>query len=294
MQIQKSFENVKDGKLYIVPTPIGNMEDMTFRAIKTLNEVDVIAAEDTRHTKKLLNHFDISTRMISYHQHNEKGRTEELIKELMKGVNIALVSDAGMPVVSDPGYQLINSAITNDIDVIVLPGANAALCALVGSGLPTENFLFYGFLPRKKGLFQTELKNLSKIESTVIFYESPFRLKQTLEGIQRLIGDRKVVIAREITKLHEEYIRGNVMEIIDWLENNQIKGECCIVLEGFVNSKDVELDKWWQELAIDEHVEYYEKEKQLTHKESLKKVALDREITKREVYAYIHVGKNKM
>ena len=293
MQIQKSFENIEDGKLYIVPTPIGNLEDMTFRAIKILQTVDMIAAEDTRHTKRLLNHFDVNTPMISYHQHNENARTEELMTDILKGKSIALVSDAGMPVVSDPGYQLIRSAIKKGIDVIVLPGANAALCALVGSGLSTENFLFYGFLPRKKGLIQTELKKLSKIESTIIFYESPFRLKQTLEEIKQIIGNRNIVIAREITKLHEEYIRGNVTEIINWLKSKQIKGECCIVLEGFIKSKERVVDEWWQNLTIDEHVKYYEKEKRLTHKESMKTVALDRGISKREVYAHIHVENKK-
>ena len=293
MQIQKSFENSNTGKLYVVPTPIGNMEDMTFRAIKILKTVDIIAAEDTRHTKKLLNHFDVNTPMISYHQHNENTRTEELMTDILQGKNIALVSDAGMPVVSDPGYQLISFAIEKEIDVIVLPGANAALCALVGSGLSTENFLFYGFLPRKKGSFQTELKKLSKIESTVIFYESPYRLKQTLEGIKQIIGNRKVVIAREITKLHEEYIRGNVTEIINWLKSKQIKGECCIVLEGFTKYKESVVDEWWKNLSINEHVKYYEKERLLSHKESMKAVALDRGISKREVYAHIHVENKK-
>ncbi len=292
MKIKKSFKNEDRGKLYVVPTPIGNMEDMTFRAINVLNTVNLIAAEDTRHTKKLLNHFQINTPLVSYYQHNEISRTKGLIEQLVNGENIALVSDAGMPVVSDPGHYLISEAIENQIAVIVLPGANAALCALVGSGLPTKNFLFYGFLPKKKSLLHIELEGLKNAKPTIVFYESPFRVRQTLEAMEKYFAHRNVVIAREISKLHEEYVRGTVTEIVTWLREHSLKGEICIVLEGYTGTKHGIENSWWNDYQIDEHVAYYEREKHLSHKEALKQVAVDRDIPKKEVYASIHV-KNK-
>src|SRR5690625_2983389 len=219
MHIQKSFkEESNKGTLYVVPTPIGNMEDMTFRAIKTLKKVNLIAAEDTRHTQKLLNHFDIRNKLVSYHEHNKASRTDQIIQQLLTGEDIALVSDAGMPGISDPGYELICAAIIEQVQVVVLPGANAALCALVASGLSTAEFMFYGFLPKKKGQLQEELERLKHIKATLIFYESPFRLKETVQLIAETFGNRKIVVAREITKLYEEYIRGTATEVVEWLQ----------------------------------------------------------------------------
>lgn len=293
MQIQDSFKNSTNtkGTLYVVPTPIGNMEDITLRAMNTLKNVSVIAAEDTRHTQKLLTHFGIRNKLISYHEYSKESRTAQIIEQLRAGGDIALVSDAGMPGISDPGYELICAAIKEQVQVVVLPGANAALCALVGSGLSTAQFMFYGFLPKKKGQLLQEIDRLKHVKATLIFYESPFRVKTTVQLLAKKLGNRRIVIAREITKLYEEYIRGTAAEIVEWLETNDIKGECCIVVDGY--SGEEEKEAWWQNLTIVEHVSYYENDKQLPHKVALKQVALDRNIPKKEVYRYIHVDKEE-
>ena len=287
VRIQNSYEKSQAGKLYIVPTPIGNLEDITFRALQTLKEVDLIAAEDTRHTQKLLNYFQIDKRLLSFHEHSKQSRKEQLINKLLEGENIALVSDAGMPAISDPGYELIKSAIEEDISVIVLPGANAALCALIGSGLSPKEFLFYGFLPRKKQEKESELERLKNIKATLIFYESPYRLVDTLQNITKSLGNRQVAIAREITKIHETYVRGNVEEVVKWLKINPVKGECCIVVEG--NEVIDQDEQWWKKLSIEEHVKHYEEMENIPHKLALKRVATDRNIPKREVYQAIHI-----
>src|SRR5690625_1267692 len=288
MYVQTSYEKNEKGTLYIVPTPIGNLEDITFRALNTLKEVDLIAAEDTRHTQKLLNHFEIKSKLISYHEHNRMSRMEQLLRRLEQGEQIALVSDAGMPAISDPGYELVKEVIEREINVIVLPGANAALCALVGSGLPTSEFLFYGFLPRKKQEKEAELARLKGLQATIILYESPHRVKETLRTIQKQLGNRQIVIAREITKIYEQFIRGNVEKVLKWAEENVVKGECCIVIEG---SSDTEVadTSWWEMLSIAEHVKAYEEKEGLSNKEAMKRVALDRNIARREVYHHIHV-----
>jgi len=288
MYVQTSYEKNEKGTLYIVPTPIGNLEDITFRALNTLKEVDLIAAEDTRHTQKLLNHFEIKSKLISYHEHNRMSRMEQLLRRLEQGEQIALVSDAGMPAISDPGYELVKEVIEREINVIVLPGANAALCALVGSGLPTSEFLFYGFLPRKKQEKEAELARLKGLQATIILYESPHRVKETLRTIQKQLGNRQIVIAREITKIYEQFIRGNVEKVLKWAEENVVKGECCIVIEG---SSDIEVadTSWWEMLSIAEHVKAYEEKEGLSNKEAMKRVALDRNIARREVYHHIHV-----
>ncbi|MBB6455229.1 16S rRNA (cytidine1402-2'-O)-methyltransferase [Salirhabdus euzebyi] len=289
MQIQKSFENEEKGKLYIVPTPIGNLEDITFRALNILKEVDVIAAEDTRQTKKLLNHFEITTPTISYHEHNKSTMGEKLLSQLEAGKKLALVSDAGMPVISDPGFDLIQKAYEK-VDIIVLPGANAALCALVGSGLPAEQFYFYGFLPRKKKELKLTLQELQYIKATLIFYESPHRIKETIKGIADTLGaERRIAIGRELTKRYEEYIRGSAKEVSDWLqtEEAEIRGEFCIILEGSSVEK-VNEEEWFDEMSILEHIEYYVEEKGLSNKEAIKQVALDRKLPKREVYNVYH------
>ncbi len=287
MKIQKSYQNEQDkGMLYVVPTPIGNLEDITLRALKVLEEADAVLAEDTRNTGKLLHHFELKKKMISYHEHNKMMRQDQIIEMLKEGQMLALVSDAGMPGISDPGYEVINAAISADLTVVVLPGANAALSALVASGLPTDHFYFYGFLPRKKKDRDHAINVLKSIDTTVILYESPHRIKETIEYLAEQLGDRKVSIAREITKRYEEYIRGNLQEIADWLSEHPIKGECCIVVEG---KKEENSSQWWTNLTLKEHVEKIMELDRNTSKEAIKQVAKERNLSKREVYSAYHV-----
>ncbi|MEB3340358.1 16S rRNA (cytidine(1402)-2'-O)-methyltransferase [Okeania sp.] len=219
--------------LYIVGTPIGNLQDTTFRAIQTLQKVDLIAAEDTRHTGKLLQYFQIETPQLSYHQHNEQSRIPELIEKLKQGKTIALVTDAGMPGISDPGYELVKACVEANISVVPIPGVTASITALSASGLPTNKFIFIGFLPTKIKLREEELEKLSNSSETIILYESPYRLLQTLEDLAEMLGkDRKIVLARELTKLHEEFWRGSVEEAIIHYQNYQPKGEFTIVIAG--------------------------------------------------------------
>jgi len=288
LQIQSSYEESDKGKLYIVPTPIGNLDDMTFRAVQILKNVDLILAEDTRHSQKLLSHFSISTRLLSFHQHNTAARMQDVLERLLEGKDLALVSDAGMPAISDPGYELVKEAILQDIQVITLPGANAALPALVGSGLSAEEFVFYGFLPRKQKAKTDELVRLSKYPATIILYESPFRVKETLRQIEKHVGNRQVVISREISKVHEQYIRGTCQELVEWVEEHAIKGECCILIDGNTSTEIPTDNIWWASLSIAAHVQTYEATG-LTHKEAMKKAATDRQITKRDVYRRIHI-----
>lgn len=289
MNIQKSFDNEEEGAIYIVPTPIGNLEDITYRALNILKTATVIAAEDTRNTKKLMNYFEIATPLTSYHEHNKREKTEKLISEAKSGAIIALVSDAGMPAISDPGYELVQGAIEQDVKVIVLPGANAALAALVGSGLPTDEFYFYGFLPRKKKEKEAVLAYLKKYQATIIFYESPYRIKDTLAVLQEQLGNRKVALAREITKRFEEYIRGSLEEVLDWSQSNELKGEFVIVVEGSPIVDETEDIIWWSALDIMEHVNYYIEKDELSSKEAIKQTAVDRKLPKREVYQAYHV-----
>lgn len=289
MQIQQSYAKNDCGVLYIVPTPIGNLEDITFRALKTLEKVDVIAAEDTRHTQKLLTHFHIKNQLISYHEHNREERIPEFMGRLEQGENMALVSDAGMPAISDPGHELVKAAIARDISVVVLPGANAALSALVGSGLPTGQFLFYGFLPRKKREKEATLKDVSNEQATLIFYESPHRVAATLQAIAEQLGNREVVIARELTKLYEEYIRGTATEVLAWVQEHPLKGECCLVVAGADGQAARRASDWWVSLAIAEHVAHYEEMNQVSHKDAMRLVAQDRGISRRDVYQQLHV-----
>lgn len=283
-------EQLNKGVLYVVPTPIGNLDDITIRAVNTLQDVDGIAAEDTRHTQKLLNHLQIKQKLISYHEHNKRERTKQIIQMLVDGQNIALVSDAGMPAISDPGYELVVAAIDANVEVTVLPGANAAICALVGSGLPTDEFLFYGFLPRKKQAMLQVLERLATYEATLIFYESPYRIKQTVRLMASVFGNRKLALVRELTKLYEQYIRGTADEVLSWVEENDVKGECCIIVEGTLDN--LPADKaWWSELTIEEHMAVYEEEKSMPHKLALKQVAVDRNVPKREIYHHLHVEK---
>ncbi len=217
-------------KLTIVPTPIGNLDDITLRAIKVLKSVDLILAEDTRNSGKLLKHFDIETRMISYHQHNEHKVVEAISQRIANGETIALITDAGTPAISDPGFLLVRQCVLLGIQVECLPGATAFVPALVNSGLPSDKFFFEGFLPHKKGR-QTRLKFLSQIPYTIVFYESPYRLLKTLSQIGEFFGfDRQVSVSRELTKIHEETIRGTVTEVLEYFNNNTLKGEIVIVV----------------------------------------------------------------
>jgi 16S rRNA (cytidine1402-2'-O)-methyltransferase len=219
------------GKLYIVATPIGNLDDITFRAIETLKNVDLIACEDTRRTKILLEKYGIAKNLVSYYNYNERQRAEELLRELKSGKNIALVSDSGTPGISDPGYVIIKRAIQENITVVPIPGATAFVCALVASGLPMDEFVFVGFLPHKKGR-KTKLEKLSQEERTIIIYESPHRILKTLNELIEYFGDREIVIAKELTKVHEEFFRGKISEVLKKLTPDKIKGEFVIVVSG--------------------------------------------------------------
>ncbi|MBL4594813.1 MAG: 16S rRNA (cytidine(1402)-2'-O)-methyltransferase [Flavobacteriales bacterium] len=219
-------------KLYIIPTPIGNLEDITLRALKILKEVDVILAEDTRQTSKLLKHYEINKKLVAHHQHNEHKTLERIIDSIKNGEQMALVSDAGTPAISDPGFLLVRECIKNDIEIECLPGATAFVPALVNSGLPCDKFVFEGFLPHKKGR-QTRLKLLAEETRTIIFYESPHRLIKTLKQFAEYFGEeRQVSVSREITKIHEENIRGTVLELINYYETNTLKGEIVIIVNG--------------------------------------------------------------
>lgn len=287
---QKSFEVQSTGTLYLVPTPIGNLEDMTFRAIRILNEVDLIASEDTRNTQKLLNHFEIKTSQISFHEHNSQERIGQLIERLENGSDIAQVSDAGMPSISDPGHDLVVACIESGISVVPLPGANAALTALIASGLSPQPFYFYGFLPRKKKDQIEALKELNHRPETVILYESPHRLKEVLKNMGIVLGDtRKIVLCRELTKRYEEFIRGTLSEVLEWSQASEIRGEFCLIVEG--NSEGSlfpEEDTSWNTLTIQEHVQIVMEENNLRSKEAIKEVAKIRELKKQEVYAAYH------
>lgn len=287
MKTQQSNQQTSEfGTLYLVPTPIGNLEDMTFRAINTLKEVDLIACEDTRVTQKLLNHFEIDTPKTSYHEHNIQEQTSKLLKQLLEGKSIAQVSDAGMPSISDPGVELVEAAIEQGITVIPLPGANAALTALIASGISPQPFTFIGFLSRKKSDLAKELEELKNKEETLVFYESPFRVKQLMENLVKVFGeDRKVVLAREVTKRYEEFIRGTAEEVYQWTNQNEMRGEFVVIIEG---NDEVEQENIWAEWSILEHVEDKINNKNMSSKQAIKEVAVEREIPKREVYAAFH------
>ncbi|AGK51817.1 16S rRNA (cytidine(1402)-2'-O)-methyltransferase [Bacillus sp. 1NLA3E] len=287
---QKSFNNEEQGGiLYLVPTPIGNLEDMSFRAVRILKEADMIAAEDTRNTMKLCHYYEIETKIVSYHEHNKRVSGEKLLSRLREGANIALVSDAGMPTISDPGYELVQSAVAERLKVVPLPGANAALTALIASGITTQPFYFYGFLNRQKKEKRKELETLAKQTASLLFYESPHRLKDTLQLMFETLGNRQVVLCRELTKKFEEFIRGSLEEVLEWARNDEIRGEFCIVVEGS-NEKDALPEiNWWEAIPISAHVDHYITEKGLPSKEAIKQVAKDRDISKRDVYQAYHI-----
>ncbi|RFU60958.1 16S rRNA (cytidine(1402)-2'-O)-methyltransferase [Bacillus sp. V59.32b] len=290
---QKSFENEGEKPaLYLVPTPIGNLEDMSFRAVRILKEADVIAAEDTRNTKKLCNYFEIETQVISYHEHNKQSSGKLIVDRLLSGQTVALVSDAGMPTISDPGFELVKEALAEKITVIPLPGANAALTALISSGLSPQPFYFYGFLSRNTKEKKQELETLKRINSTWVLYESPHRLKETLKTMLEILGDRQIVLCRELTKKFEEFIRGTITEVIGWASETEIRGEFCLIIEGSEKREEIEEENWWDGIELAAHVDHYILAQDLSSKEAIKQVAKDRGIQKREVYQAFHIRKD--
>lgn len=289
MKSQKSAE-VGGGKLFLVGTPIGNLEDMTYRAIRIMKEVDVIAAEDTRNTIKLCNHFEIKTPLTSYHEHNILIGGDKILALLNEGKSVALVSDAGMPCISDPGADIVSKAIIAGYDVVPVPGANAAISALVASGLIPQPFLFYGFLSRNKKERSTQLDMLKMREETIVFYEAPHRLKETIRALNEVLGGaRRVVLARELTKRFEEFLRGTLEEALVWVESNELRGEFCIVLEGDDGLEIEEKVAWWQELSLRDHVIELMDRKGIRSKEAIREVSLERGLSRRDVYKEYHV-----
>lgn len=287
MQIQKSFKEPAKGILYLVPTPIGNLEDMTMRGIRILQEADLIASEDTRNTQKLLNHFEIKTPQLSFHEHNIRERIPQLLEKLRNGAVIAQVSDAGMPSVSDPGHELVTACIAAELPVVALPGPTAGLTALIASGLLPQPFTFYGFLPRKKKEQREALEQLQGAQPTQIFYESPYRIKQTVTLMAEVFGPREAVICRELTKIHEEYLRGTLTELAEYLSEHELKGECCLLVAG---GEAAEPEADYAELTLQEHVLALMATGS-SSKEAIKEVAKRRKLPKQEVYQAYHEPK---
>ncbi len=269
------------GKLYLVATPIGNLEDITLRAIRTLKEVDIIIAEDTRQTLKLLNHLQISKTLISYHRHNEEIKVDGLIEKLKLGSNMALVSDAGTPVISDPGEIIVREALKNNIEIIPIPGACALINGLIASGIEAKEFCFLGFLSLNKKIRKEKLEEIENENRTVILYEAPHKILNTLKDLQDILKERQVVIARELTKIHEEFIRGSINEILE--KYKEPKGEHIIIIEGNKFKKEDIKNNILKCMPIEEHYKYYE-EKGLQKNEIIKKIAKDRNVTKNEIY----------
>ncbi|UCZ53296.1 16S rRNA (cytidine(1402)-2'-O)-methyltransferase [Bacillus shivajii] len=294
MNIQRSYKGETGGALYLVPTPIGNLQDMTYRAVDILKTSDLIAAEDTRHTKKLCHAFEIDTPLISYHEHNKRERETELVEKIKSGQIIALVSDAGMPAISDPGADLASRCIKENLSVIPLPGANAALCALITSGLSTEAFTFLGFLNRKKKEKDVILEQWKLTKSSLIIYEAPHRIKETLQSINDVLGDRNIALCRELTKQFETIMRGRTMEILEDIQQSGIKGECVLVIEGASEEEvsDATEPQWWENLSTKAHVDVYIDQGE-SSKDAIKKTAKDRGVKKRDVYQVYHVDEQQ-
>ncbi|WP_195264458.1 MULTISPECIES: 16S rRNA (cytidine(1402)-2'-O)-methyltransferase [unclassified Clostridium] len=277
---------MEKGKLYLVPTPIGNLKDITLRALEVLENADIIAAEDTRQSLKLLNHFNIKKSLFSYHKHNEQGKSEDIINKLNDGMNIALITDAGTPGISDPGSVIVEKCIEQEIEFEVLPGATAITTALVYSGLDTTKFIFRGFLPRENKDRKPVVEEIKNVRDTIILYEAPHRLLDTLEYLLNNIGDRKIAICRELTKLHEEIYRGRISLALNYFVENRPRGEFVLVIEG--KSEDeikAEKEALWIDLTIEEHLIKLI-ESGIEKKEAIKLVAKERNIPKKEVYKY--------
>jgi 16S rRNA (cytidine1402-2'-O)-methyltransferase len=279
--------------LYLVGTPIGNLEDITLRAVRVLKEVDMIACEDTRQTQKLLNHYAIATRTTSYHQHNEMTRSVELVKEMQEGASVALVTDAGMPGISDPGYRLIVLAIRHRVPVVPIPGASAFLAALVASGLPTDSFRFSGFLPAKRGERRAALEAIKNSPRTQVFYEAPHRVVESLEDVCEVLGEaRHVVIAREVTKLHEEFLRGRAAEVLENLKSREaVKGEITLLI-GKASEEDARVGTdAFVRPSVRQRVQQIMAEEKVDEKAALKKVAKERGVSKSEAYRELQRNK---
>jgi 16S rRNA (cytidine1402-2'-O)-methyltransferase len=283
------------GTLYIVSTPIGNLEDITQRALRTLREVDVIACEDTRHTRKLLNHFAIDVATISYHEHNERERSDELCAMLAAGKNIALVSDAGTPIVSDPGFRVVDLAIEKGFRVVPIPGATAFVAALSASGLPSDQFLFAGFLPPRASARRARLEELRAIQATLIFYEAPHRIAPALRDAVDILGNRQAVVARELTKLHEEFVRGSLNELAEhFSESNKARGEIVLLITGLQSGGDIDpgSETVPTSQALAERVSTLEQEG-LNEKAALKKAARELGLKRDEAYRLMLTQKNR-
>ena len=266
------------GTLYLVATPIGNLADITHRALQVLSDVDLIACEDTRHTHKLLNHYGITTKTISYHEHNEQQRAAELIDRLKQGTNIAVVSDAGTPSISDPGFRLVRAAIENEIVIVPVPGPSALIAALIAAGLPTDEFFFAGFLPSRTSARRTRLTELQSIPGTLIFYEAPHRLAATLKDAYEILGEREAVVARELTKLHEEIRRGLLSKLAaDYTEKTDIRGEIVVLIDRNV------IDLPIQTTSVSTLVDQFERDG-LDHRAALKKAARELGLSRAEAY----------
>ncbi len=277
---------MSEGKLYLVPTPIGNLKDITLRALEVLENADIVAAEDTRQTIKLLNHFNLKKILIAYHMHNEQGKSDEILERLRSGENIALVSDAGMPGISDPGSIIVKKCIEEGLDFEVLPGATAFATALIYSGLDSSAFMFKGFIPRDNKSRNILVEELKDRKETLIFYEAPHRLLSTLDFLLKNFGDRNIAVCRELTKLHEEIIRGKLSEVLRHFIDNSPRGEFVLVLDG-LSEEEIEKEKRaeFEELSIEEHIVKYINEG-LSKKDAIKKVAKDRKLPKNEIYKY--------
>lgn len=272
------------GKLYLCATPIGNLEDITYRVVRTLKEVDLIAAEDTRNSIKLLNHFEIKTPMTSYHEYNKIDKGHYLVGQLLEGKNIALITDAGTPGISDPGEELVAMCYESGIEVTSLPGAAACITALTLSGLSTRRFAFEAFLPADKKEKKKVLQELVNETRTLILYEAPHRLVRTLEELYQVLGDRRITVCRELTKKHETAFRTTLSQALEWYTQNEPKGECVLVVEGKDRKKlEQEEQKKWEGMSLEEHMEYYVQQG-IDRKEAMKQVAKDRGISKRDVY----------
>lgn len=272
------MSTVQKGTLYVCATPIGNLGDITLRALDVLREVDLIAAEDTRHSRKLMDHYGITTPLTSYHEHNEKGKAQELVKRLNQGETIALISDAGMPGISDPGKEIIQLCHIEGISVDVLPGANAGLTALILSGMPNEHFLFHGFLPSQSTARKKELVGYSRLPFTQIFYEAPHRLLDTLSDLAEVFGDREAAVVREITKLHQTVHKGNLQGLMEEFEKNPPRGEICLLVAPYVEPLPTGGPKEWRQ-EVEELIQHG-----LKPNEAMKQVGKKYGVSKREIY----------
>lgn len=288
IQAQMSSKHENGACLYLVATPIGNLEDMTMRAIRILKESDIIAAEDTRNTMRLCNYFEIDTPLTSYHDHNQEQGGEKLLQMLREGKSIALVSDAGLPAISDPGADIAMKAIAEGFAVVPIPGANAAITALIASGMTTQPFYFHGFLSRNKKDRREGLDSLKKRQETILLYEAPHRIKDTLKDMLAILGNRRIVLARELTKKFEEFLRGTTEDAIEWANSNEIRGEFVIIIEG-THEEVIEEAEWWTELSVVDHVNQLMEQQGLSSKEAIKEAAKNRNVPKRDIYQEYHV-----